>query len=436
MKLGKVAKQAFRGWMAVTVVAVGLLVNTGNAEEVLDKVVAVVEDGVVLSSELDSRTYTIIARLNAQKTPLPPPDVIRQRVLDQLILEQIQVQMAEKVGLRITDSELTETMNNIAARNGFSLDQFAEELKKEGVTLPEAREQIRTEMLTGRLQQKMVSGRVRVSESDVKNFLASAAGRKSTSTEYLLGHILVAFSSGATAEQRAEKRREVEDILKTIRNGGDFRQMAVARSDGRNALEGGVIGWRKDSDLPSLAADVVPKLAVNEVSEPIETSSGYHLVTVLDKKGGKSQIITQYKTRHILIKPSEVRTLEEARLKLVGIQKRIRNGEDFGVVAKAESEDTITGAAGGDVGWVSPGDMVPPFEEVMFSSPVGEVSAPFQTQFGWHILQVLETRKEDMGEKIQARNAREILQRKEYELELQKWMREIREEAYVEVKKA
>ncbi len=425
-----------RAVLGATVIAWVLSSSPANAKSVLDKVVAVVEDGVVLQSELSSRTQSIVSRLNAQNTPLPPPDIIRQRVLDQLVLEQIQVQMAEKVGLRITDNELTETMSNIAARNGFSLDQFAEALKSEGVTLPEAREQIRTEMLTGRLQQRMVSNRVRVTENEVKSFLVSAAGRKSTSAEYLLGHILIAFPSGATPAQRAEKKKEVEEVLQAIRGGADFRQLAVARSDGRNALEGGVIGWRKDSDLPSLAAEIVPTLGVKEVSDPIETGSGYHLVTVLDKKGGKTQLVTQYKTRHILVKPSELRSLEEAQRKLQGIHARIQGGEDFAVIAKEESDDAITGAEGGDLGWVSPGDMVPPFEAMMVSSAPGAISEPFQTQFGWHILQVQETREEDIGEQIQARKAREILQRKEYELELQKWLREIREEAYVEVKEA
>ncbi len=407
---------------------------SANAATLLDRVVAVVEDGIVLQSELDTRISSIEARLNAQNTPLPSRQVMRERVLEQLILEQIQLQMAERMGLRVSDAELTEALNSIARRNGYNLQEFAEALEAEGVTFSQVRNQIRTELLLGRLQQKRVAGRVRITDSEIASFLQSAAGRNTTSTEYLLGHILLSLPANPMPAQIASKRKEAQQVVAEIRQGADFRQMAVARSDGRNALQGGVIGWRKDADLPTLAADLVPTMSVGEVSDPIQTPSGFHLVTVLDKKGGKSQIVTQYRVRHILLKANELRSLPEVKAEIDKLYQRIQAGENFAELARLVSEDPISGADGGSLGWVGPGEMVAPFEAVMVATPEGELSAPFQTRFGWHILEVMDTREKDIGEQIQAGKVRQVLHRKQFDIELQKWLREIREEAYVEIK--
>ncbi|PID42852.1 MAG: molecular chaperone SurA [Proteobacteria bacterium] len=422
-----------RGYIGAGILAMALAVPAHTAT-LLDQVVAIVEDGVVLQSELENRIATIVSRLKAQNTPLPDRKVMREKVLDQLILEQIQLQMARKMGLRVSDAELTDAINSIARRNGYSLKAFARAIESEGITFAQMRQQVRTEMLLGRLQQKRVAGRVRVTDSQVANFLQSAAGRSKTSTEYLLGHILLAFPASPTTEQIEEKRKEAREIVAKIRQGADFRQMAVARSDGHNALQGGVLGWRKESDLPTLATELVPAMSVGEVSDPVQTPSGFHLITVLDKKGGKSKIVTQYLVRHLLLKENELRSLSEAKVEIDKLYERIREGESFAELARSFSEDPISGAEGGLLGWVGPGEMVALFESVMAETPVGVVSAPFKTPFGWHILEVSDTRQKDIGEQVQEGKAREILHRKEFDIQLQKWLREIREEAYVEIK--
>ncbi|MCP5209473.1 MAG: peptidylprolyl isomerase [Hahellaceae bacterium] len=423
-------KEAFLCWIGLLFL-VG--VNSSQAAyQSLDKVVAVVDDGVVLESELKSRIVTITSRLNAQGTPLPPQDVMRKRILEQLVTEQVQLQMAEREGLRIDDNQLTETMANIASRNGMSLEEFQVAIRSEGVTFAEAREQIRREMLTSRLQQKRVNGRVRVTDKEVENFLASSAGR--SALDYYLGHILLALPENPSSEQVAQKGKEALEVLAEIRSGVDFRQMAVARSDGRNALEGGVLGWRKETELPTIAADIVPKMAVGEVSEPIRTDSGFHLIALLDKRGGASQVVTQKNVRHILVKPSEIKTPEEARAEIDVYYKKLLAGEDFSALAKEHSEDPISAVSGGELGWVGPGDMVETFEQQMNNTPTGVYSEPFLSPFGWHVLQVTEVREQDIGAKLQANQAREVLTRKKYDTELVKWLREIRAEAFVELK--
>ncbi len=423
-------KEAFLCWIGLLFL-VG--VNSSQAAyQSLDKVVAVVDDGVVLESELKSRIVTITSRLNAQGTPLPPQDVMRKRILEQLVTEQVQLQMAEREGLRIDDNQLTETMANIASRNGMSLEEFQVAIRSEGVTFAEAREQIRREMLTSRLQQKRVNGRVRVTDKEVENFLASSAGR--SALDYYLGHILLALPENPSSEQVAQKGKEALEVLAEIRSGVDFRQMAVARSDGRNALEGGVLGWRKETELPTIAADIVPKMAVGEVSEPIRTDSGFHLIALLDKRGGASQVVTQKNVRHILVKPSEIKTPEEARAEIDVYYQKLLAGEDFAALAKEHSEDPISAVSGGELGWVGPGDMVETFEQQMNNTPTGVYSEPFLSPFGWHVLQVTEVREQDIGAKLQANQAREVLTRKKYDTELVKWLREIRAEAFVELK--
>lgn len=406
--------------------------SAAAAYQKLDRVVAVVDDAVVLESELNSRILTITSRLNAQGTPLPPRDVMSGRIIEQLVLEHIQLQMAEREGLRVDDNQLTETMVNIAGRNGMSLEEFQVAIQSEGVTFAEAREQIRREMLTSRLQQKRVNGRVRVTDKEVENFLASSAGRNAV--DYYLGHILLALPENPSTAQVTQKEQEAREVLAEIRGGIDFRQMAVARSDGRNALEGGVLGWRKETELPTIAAEVIPKMNVGEVSEPIRTDSGFHLLTLLDKRGGANQLVKQRKVRHILVKPSEIKTPEETRVEIFDYYQQLNNGADFTALAKAHSEDPISGISGGELGWVGPGDMVEAFEAQMVAVDVGVYSPPFVSPFGWHILQVTEVRDQDIGAQLQASQAREVLNRKKYDTELVKWLREIRGEAFVELK--
>ena len=400
----------------------------------LDHVLVIVDDDIVMASELENRILTITARLKAQGTGLPPADLMAERVLDQLILESIQLQMAERNGLRVDDNQLNETMQNIAKRNGMTIDEFQEAIKSEGVTYREAREQIRRDLLLSRVQQRQVDRKVRVTDNEIQAFLASSEGKSRTATEYYLGHILVSITDPANPVIVEEARERAERIIAELKDGADFKQTAVAKADGRNALQGGVIGWRKENEVPSIAADIVQTLKVGEPSELLRTSGGFHIITILDKRGGTEQLVKQYNVRHILIKPSEVKTEREAKETIDQLRERIINGDDFAAIAKAHSEDPVSAISGGSLDWVSPGEMVPAFDDIMQNSRVGDVSEPFLSDFGWHILQVQDTRMEDLGNRIQANQARQVIHRRKYEEELSLWLREIREEAYVEFK--
>lgn len=400
----------------------------------LDKVIAIVDDDIVMRSELNQRVNSITKRLQRQGTPMPPPSVMEERVLDQLILESIQLQMANRSGIRIGDAQLNTTLENIAKSNNMTLSQFEAQLELEGDTYANAREQIRREMIISRIQQREVDRRVRVTEQEIEAFLASKEGRTQSGIEYLIGHILIALPEGANKTQEKQAQDKANAILNELKAGEDFQKTAIAKSDGRQALEGGVIGWRKESEIPSIAADIIPKLAINEPSELIQTGSGYHIVTILDKRGGQQNLVEQSLVRHILITPSEIRSEEETKAIIHKLHERIVNGDDFAEIAKANSDDPVSAIDGGNLDWVSPGQMVPAFEQMMKETKVGKLSQPFKSQFGWHILQVSDRRVKDMADLIQNNQAQQILHRRKFEEELANWLLEIRNEAYIDVK--
>jgi peptidyl-prolyl cis-trans isomerase SurA len=423
---------------AKTIVVLMVVMMSGAAQAertLLDQVVAVVNDSVILQSELNARINTIVGRLRSQGTSLPPRSVLEERVLEQLITESIQLQMAERTGMRISDNELNETLASIASRNDMTLVQFEDQLVQEGVTYQEARQQIRSEMLTGRVQQRQVGNRVRITDREVDNYLKATEGQSRTNAEYELAHILIQVNNPNDEEEAAAARAQIESLRAEIVNGRDFRSVAVAESDASNALDGGNMGWRGEGQLPSLVADVVPELAVGEVSPVLENSSGFHLVTVLDKRGGDAaQLVEQSKVRHILIRPDETTSDRAAEAKIRELYKRLEEGASFAALAKGESDDPVSGSDGGNLGWVGPGQMVPKFEEAMTNARVGTLKGPFRSQFGWHLLQVQDRRQQDISSEIKRSEARQAIYRRKFDLELQNWLREIRDEAFIEFK--
>lgn len=423
---------------AKTIVILMVVMMSGAAQaerKLLDQVVAVVNESVILQSELDARINTIVGRLRSQGTSLPPRSVLEERVLEQLITESIQLQMAERVGMRISDNELNETLASIASRNNMSLAEFERQLGEEGVSYQEARQQIRSEMLTGRVQQRQVGNRVRVTDREIDNYLEATEGQSRTNAEYELAHILIQVNDPNDEEEAAAARALIEALREEIVAGRDFRSVAVAESDASNALEGGNMGWRAEGQLPSLVADVVPNMAAGEVSPVLENSSGFHLVTVLDKRGGdNAKVVEQSKVRHILVRPDEATSDSAAEAKIRELYKRLQEGASFAALAKGESDDPVSGSDGGNLGWVGPGQMVPEFEEAMMNAEVGELKGPFRSQFGWHILQVQDRRQQDISKEIKRGEARQAIYRRKFDLELQNWLREIRDEAFIEFK--
>lgn len=421
--------------LLLTLAMMALSVTAHAERKVLDRVVAIVDDDVILQTELDARVNTIVGRLSAQGTGLPPRQLLEERVLDQLISESIQLQMASQMGMRISDNELNETLNNIARSNNLTLAQFEEQLVEEGVTYQQAREQIRNEMLSSRVQQRRVGNRVRITDREVENYLQAQAGRGPDAAEYRLAYIYLQVDDPGNEAAVDQVRAKAENLRQQIIDGRDFREVAVAESDAGNALEGGDMGWRTDSQLPSLVAPVVPEMDVGVPSEVLENNSGFHLVIVMDKRGGEQQmVIQQHRVRHILVRPSEAVTEAQAETRIRDIYRQLQDGAEFATLARELSDDPVSGSDGGNLGWVSPGQMVPAFEQAMIDAEVGEIYGPVRSQFGWHILEVEERRQQDVTAENRQSQARQAIYQRKFETELQNWLREIRDEAFVEFK--
>ncbi|SFR82052.1 peptidyl-prolyl cis-trans isomerase SurA [Marinobacter daqiaonensis] len=430
------ATRRLAGFKTLLMAMLMLIAGAVQAErQLLDQVIAIVNDGVILQSELDARVGTITARLRGQGTGLPPRQVLEERVLEQLITESIQLQMAEDMGMRISDNELNETISRIARSNNLTLAEFEQQLEAEGVTYREAREQIRREMLVSRVQQRRVDSRVRVSPREVTNYLEQTGTEAETTTEYLLGHILISVNNFSDQAEVEAARQKAERLQEEIADGRDFQSAAVAESDGSNALEGGVMGWRSRSELPSLVTDIVPELPVGQPSEVLKSGNGFHIVQVLDRRGGETRnVVQQARVRHILIRPSDVVSDAKAENRINELYQRLQQGSDFAELAREFSDDPGSASEGGSLGWVSPGQMVPAFEEAMMNAGVGETTRPFRSRFGWHILEVQDRRRQDISEQVRESEAQQALYRRKYETELQNWLQEIRDEAYVEIK--
>ncbi|WP_416396780.1 peptidylprolyl isomerase [Allohahella sp. A8] len=407
------------------------LATTATAEETLvDSVVVVVDDDIVLKQEVDARVDQIRKRIRRDGGTPPPRTELEQRIVEQLINERIQLQMARRAGLRVNDSQLNETLSTIARENGMTPEQFEEALKQDGLSLSEAREQIRREMLMGRLQQRNVEPRVRVTDREVNDYLASAAGQAQSEKEYRLAHILIEVPSGGNADPASNET--LQRVLKSLKEGEDFAALAREYSDSGTASEGGDLGWRKATDLPGLFSPVVPDLKVGEVSRPLTTPGGLHLVKLVEQRGGTQKVVQQTLTDHILISPGALRSEAQAE-KLIGeIDQRLEAGESFEALARSYSDDPVSASNGGSLEWASPGQTVPEFEQVMNQTPVGETSEPFQSQFGWHILRVRDRREQDQSERFMFVEAKNSISKRKFQEALTKWRTEIRDEAFVE----
>lgn len=398
----------------------------------LDYVVAQVDDDIILHSELQQRIEQI--KRQNRGTALPSDTQLRDQVLERMIIESIQLQMADRGGVRISEAQLNDALERIAMQNNLSLPQFQQAMEAEGTSFSLAREQIRTEMRISRVQRFQVGERIQITDQDVDYFLASDLGRMASSAEYNLAHILIATPENASASDIRNAQNKANELVRKLRAGADFQQMAIAESNARNALEGGNLGWRNEAQLPSLFAPVATRLAVGEISDPISSSGGFHIVTLLDKRGGATQIITQTKVRHILLQTNEIRDEQQSEQLINVLHQRLQAGEEFAALARQYSDDPGSGSQGGDLGWVNPGDMVPIFDQTVDNTPIDGISEPFQSQFGWHILTVEDRRQTDIGEELQRNQVRQMLYSRRFEEELPIWLRKIRAEAYVHIK--
>lgn len=415
-----------------------LLFSTAVGAQVrpLDRVAAIVDGDIIMQSQLEARLREVQQTIARRGAALPPEHVLTQQVLERLIIENIQLQIGERSGIRIGDAELNEAMASIAQRNGLSLEQFRAALARDGLSYEEARDQVRREMIVSRVRQRRVAERIQVSDQEVKNFLASDLGKLQMSEDLRLASLLVPLPEGASASAIQAAERQARDLYEQLRRGADFAQLAMARSADENALEGGDMGWRKAAQLPPPLDSMVSALKVGEVSEPLRTPGGFLLLKLLDRRGGEGEPMLRQEThvRHILIKPSEIRSLEDSQKLAERLYQRIRAGEDFATLARQFSEDPGSALNGGDMNWIDPNALVPEFRQVMAETPVGTLSRPFRSPFGWHILEVLGHRAVDGSEQFREQQALNALRGRKYDEELQTWLRQIRDEAYVEIK--
>lgn len=399
----------------------------------IDRIVVVVNDGVLLQSELDRALIMSTAQLRERGIAAPSAEVLRSQVLERLISNKLQTQKAAEAGIRVDDRELNEVITGIASQNNLSLSAFAEAVRKDGLDFLAVREQVRDEVLISRIKQKEVDSRAVVTDQDIDLFLANKSDVDET--EYRLSHILVQTPEGATPEQREVARTKANALLARLAKGEDFAQLAAAESDGQQALKGGDLDWRKGADLPALFANVAPKLAQGEVSAVLESAGGYHLIKLTDKRGsGSKQTVTETKAQHILLQVNAIRdeaaTLAQAR----DIEDRLKKDEKFEDLAKKFSDDPGSKNAGGDLGFQATGVFAPEFQTRLDQLKIDEISAPFHTQFGWHIARVNERRTRDTTEESRRAKARNAIGVRKSAEEYDVWLRRLRDEAFVEIR--
>ncbi len=401
--------------------------------EFIDRIVAVVNNDVITLSELNERILQVRRQLDSQKIPLPPQDVLEKQILERMINEKVQLQFASETGIRVDDTALDQAIGRIADGNHMTVDQLRQALEKDGVSFTKFRENIRNEIILSRLKEREADNRVVVTESELENYLVNQT-QTGNETEYNLAHILIQVPEQANAEKIQERKKIAEQALAELQKGTNFGQVAATFSDAPDGLQGGALGWRPASRLPQLFTDALNKMQLGEISPILLSPNGFHLLKLNDKRGRDAQlVVTQTHARHILIKTNEVVSEADAKPRLIELKERLDNGANFAELARLHSEDG-SAAKGGDLGWLSPGDTVPEFEHAMDALPLNVVSQPVHTQFGWHLIEVLERRKEDVTKEKQKIRARQEIRERKADEAYQEFVRQLRDRAYVEIK--
>ena len=398
----------------------------------IDRIVAVVDKDVITYGELRDRIQIVLSQLEKQGAQRPPQDVLEKQVLERLISDRLQLQLASQTGLRVNDSQLDKTMERIAEQNKLSVSEFRAALENDGINYRKFREDMRNEIILARLREREVDNRVNVTEAEIDNLLTSQASRNEIRDEFDLSHILIRTPEESAPEELQKLRAKADEALKRLQEGEDFGQVSARFSDAPNALEGGKLGWKNDTQVPKLFVDSLKTLQPGQFTEIIRSPNGFHILKLNNRRGASSpMLVQQTNVRHILIKPSEVVSDADAQHRLADLKERIENGGNFAELARQYSEDG-TAAKGGELGWVNPGDTVPDFEKAMNELQPGQVSAPIRSPFGWHLIQVLERRSQDMSKEAVRLKARQEIRARKADEAYQDWLRELRDRAYVE----
>ncbi|MFG1488494.1 peptidylprolyl isomerase [Oceanospirillum sp. HFRX-1_2] len=419
-------------WIVLSL-SLAFVLSAHAARQPLDQVVAVVNQEALMQSELEAKLDSVYQNLRQRNITPPARDVLRKQVLDRLILDTIQMQKAKESGMRVSDTELNKALASVAQQNKMTVDQFRQVLERQGIPFSSVRDQISRELLISQLRQRRVGERIRISEQEVDNFLAQEKTELSN-TDYRLQQITVSIPEKATPEQVAAADQKAQEIYQQLVQGEDFSQLAIRVSDDEYALQGGEMDWRRGSELPVLLADQVPAMDINETSVPLRSPSGFHIIRLLEKRGGPTKLVTETLVRHILIAPTALRTEAQARTLVNKLRQRIMQGEDFAELARTYSDDKASAGDGGNLGWAKPGKYVPQFEASINNTSVNGVSPAFRSQFGWHILRVEGRRSQDIGDQLVREQARQQLFKRKFDTELDNWLREQKAAAYIEIR--
>tara|TARA_B100000586_G_scaffold66225_1_gene45970 strand:- start:319 stop:1638 length:1320 start_codon:yes stop_codon:yes gene_type:complete len=425
----------------IAVSLVLITISLSNAKELsttgemLDGIAAIVNEGVVLKSQLQKEIKTITLRASQEDMQLPSEDIIQEQVLESLIVEEIQLQRAERIGLQLSDQILNSTIANISQQNNIPFEKLPEALAAEGIDYAEYRRDIRKNLILEQLRDIEVIRKITVSPREIDVCLEDFEDGVVSDSEYDLSHILISAPESATIEDFTTIEREAEDIHEQLIAGGSFGEIAIEFSDSQTGLDGGSLGWRKGSELPTIFSDIVKSLKVGEISRPYRTKSGFHIVKINDLRStfNRSEV-EQMKVRHILVVPNEIIDNETAKQKLTDAQREIQDGKNFSDIATILSEDPGSKDSGGDMGWVNPGTFVEEFENVAKNLEIGIVSEPFRSRFGWHILEVLGRRTHDNTEERKESICSNSIRNSKFTDEVELWLRRIRDEAYVEIR--
>ena len=424
----------------LTALAVSLQASAQTREiegqgQLLDRVAAVVNDGVVLESEVADQLAAVKERLRSQGQQMPPDSVLRQQILEHLIVQEVEMQHADRAGLKISDEILNNAMTEVAQRNGISLQQLPQALQTQGIDYASYRDSMRRELTLRLLQQRDVVQRISVTSREIDTYLDRQTRHPSANAEYNVSHILIAVPQEATTAQLEAAQKKADDVYARAKNGEDFARLAIANSNAQTALDGGELGWRKGTELPTVLADTVLSLKAGEVSAPIRAATGFHIVRLNDTRSlQKNDVVEQVHVRHILMRTNELQDDATVKQKLENIRKRILSGEDFAGLAQPSSQDVGSAADGGDLGWSTTDQFVPDFAKVVNEAKVDELSEPFHTQYGWHIVQVLGRRKYDDTKELQRKEAADQIRASKVDEETELWLRRLRDDAYVDLK--
>ena len=415
---------------------IGLHIAVGEALATeVNRIVAVVEDGVILESELNRQMANIKAKLRASGTQLPPESVIRQQVLERMIINKLQLLQAERAGMHVDESTLRRSMAQLARQNNMSPEQFRNAIKAEGMDYSEFLNEMRDEIIMNQLRNSLITSQIQVSDREVEHFIVTQ-GKQGVdkNIRYRVGHILIATPEAASPSQIQTSRKRAESVLAKLEDGADFGEVAVSSSDGTQGLSGGDLGWRRLAEIPSMFVEFVPSMKKGDLAGPIQSASGFHIIKLVDLEGAGKHVVVQTKVQHILLKTGDLFSDEDAKKKLSALKRRIEDGDDFATIARAHSDDKASALKGGELGWVSPGVLVPSFEEAMASLSPGEMSNPVQTQFGWHLIKVLDRAERDNTDEYRKEQAREEIRKQKIEEETELWLRRLRNEAFVEIR--